>query len=322
MNKIFKLFFLASIFCSTILPIESTLTPNNTEIIFDMDEVLIDKMGYGIYQTKLAIGGFLQNPFNVINFISAMFNLKNAFVKNSNGTTTMRDDNGNKVNGLTFQFMYQGMRDPNFTSYVAWFCETIESTRWFIPGTIKIANYLKEKGYSINFATNKDHVSYTLTAQAFGDALKSIPTKVFIAHPGNSASILAQIKEFADRPTTPADYKQLAYKSLEAKPINNIFHAPGRKPELEYFRYVENTIGPDKNLVFIDDQKPNSDAFNTLQENTTALRYGINFKNPIQLADELIKLGILSETDDKKLLDDIGYSRALKIHKPLNNVTA
>ena len=320
MKKIYLLLFISNVFWHISFSAEIILTPQNTEIIFDVDEVLIEKMGYGIYQTKLAIGGFLRNPFNAINFISAMFNLKNAFVKNSNGTTTMRDDNGNKVNGLTFQFMYQGIRDPHFTPYVAWFCETIETTRWLIHGTIQIANYLKEKGYSINFATNKDHVSYISTVHGFGDTLTSIPTKVFIAHPGNNAGFLAQIKEFAARPTTPADYKKLAYQSLQAQPTDKIFHAPGRKPELIYFQYVEKIIGPEKNLIFIDDQKPNSDAFNTLQKHTTALRDGINFKNPIQLADELIKIGILSETNDKKLLDDIGYSPLLRVHKPLPKI--
>lgn len=322
MKKVYILLLLTNIFSNLILSVEPTLSPNNTEIIFDMDEVLIDKMGYGIYKTKLAVGGFLQNPFNIKNFIDAMFNLKKAFVKNDNGTTTMRDDNGEKVNGLTFQFMYQGMRDPQFTPYVAWFSRTIENSRWFIPGTIKIANYLKKKGYTINFATNKDHVSYILTAQSFGDKLTSIATKIFIAHPGNSAAFLAQIKEFADLPTTPADYKEVAYKSLQAQPTDNIFHAPGRKPELEYYQYIEKVVGPDKNLIFIDDQKPNSDAFNSLQEHTSALRCGIHFKNAIQLADELIKVGVLSETDDRKLLNQIGYSQALKTNPLFQKTTA
>ena len=33
------------------------LSPENTEIIFDVDEVLIEKMGYGIYEIK--IDGYL-----------------------------------------------------------------------------------------------------------------------------------------------------------------------------------------------------------------------------------------------------------------------
>src|SRR5438132_8333143 len=146
----------------------------------------------------------MQNPHQIIQYIIAVFNLVKAFIKNSNGNYALYDDNGNKVNGITFQFLYQGMRDPYLTPYVAWFVETLEGSRCYIPGTIKIAQYLKAKRYSINFATNKDRISYNLTAQAFGNEFTNIPTKVFLAHPGNSAAILAQIKEFADHPTTPA----------------------------------------------------------------------------------------------------------------------
>jgi hypothetical protein len=111
------------------------------------------------------------------------------------------------------------------------------------------------------------------------------------------------------------DYKELAYQALEAKPTNTIFHATSAKPDIAYFQYMEKIINGNKNLIFVDDQKANIEGFNTLQKNTTALRYGIHFTDPIQLADELIKLGILSPIEDRKLLDDIGYPRMMRIYK-------
>src|SRR5207244_2462917 len=85
MNKIYSLLLLVSIFCNTIISVESTFTPGNTELIFDIDEVLVARMGYGIYEIKLAIGGIMQNPLHIIQYIIAVFNLVKAFIKNSNG---------------------------------------------------------------------------------------------------------------------------------------------------------------------------------------------------------------------------------------------
>ena len=314
MKKIHSIVLIANIFYNSTFPIEPQLTPENTVINFDLDKVLIDKNKYILYP-RILFNGIWQDPFNAINFIYALYNFKNAYTKDAHENERIYDQAGNKINGLTFQFLYHGIRDPKITPYVANILKTIESSRTSIPGSIKICKYLKyNKGYTINFATNKDHVSYELTAQAFGDEFTNIPTKVFIAHPGNNQTFLDQIKVFADRPTTPADYKELAYKSLEAQPTDTIFHAPSSKPDLAYFKYMEKIIDGNKNLIFIDDQKANAEGFNQLQKNSAALRVGIYFKNPVQLADELIKLGILSPTEDKQLLDDIGYPHMMKIY--------
>jgi hypothetical protein len=315
MKKIYCILLLMSTFYNIILPIEPKLTPQNTEINFDIDAVLIEQKNYILYP-KIILTGIWQNPLNTINYISALMNLKSAYTKDEYGNERMYDQNDNKINSLTFQFLYHGIRDPRLTPYIANIVKNTENSNWYIPGTIKICKYLKyNKGYTINFATNKDRVSYELTAQNFGNEFASIPTKVFVAHPGNNQAFLHQIKEFADRPTTPMDYKELAYQALEAKPTNTIFHATSAKPDIAYFQYMEKIINGNKNLIFVDDQKANIEGFNTLQKNTTALRYGIHFTDPIQLADELIKLGILSPIEDRKLLDDIGYPRMMRIYK-------
>jgi FMN phosphatase YigB (HAD superfamily) len=315
MKKIYYILLLINIFYNTITPSKPNLTPQNTEINFDIDEVLIEQKNYILYP-KIIFTGIWQDPLNAISYISALISLKDPYIEDEYGNKRMYDQDGNKINSLTFQFLYHGIRDPRLTPYIANIIKTVEGSRQYIPGTIKICKYLKyNKGYTINFATNKDHLSYELTAQNFGDEFTKIPTKVFLAHPGNSQTFLNQIKEFADQSTTPADYKELAYQSLMAKPTDKIFHAPSAKPDLAYFQYMEKIINGNKNLIFIDDQKANVEGFNELQQNTNALRYGIHFKNPIQLADELIKLGILSPSEDKQLLDNIGYPRIMRIYK-------
>jgi FMN phosphatase YigB (HAD superfamily) len=306
MNIFHKILVVTSIFCSTALPIEQLLTPENTIFSFDIDDVVIEKSFW--HKSKLVIGGMLQNIFSAPDYIRALINVKNSYKRNSSGIKeALSDVHGNPINGLTFHFLYHGMRDSRLTPYVAWIIETMEHSRCFIDDTKKIIEYLKAQGYTIVFATNKDRVSYDITAQAFGNEFTNIPTKVFVAHPGNNNAIITQLKEFAELPTTPVSYKKLEYKARTVQPTATIFHAPSTKPALPYFQYMEKTVGADKNIIFIDDKKENVNGFNKLQETTTALRRGIHFKNPIQLAKELIELGILSEINDKKLLDEIEY---------------
>jgi len=296
MKIMHKLLLIASIFCSIALPIELTLTPENTVFSFDIDEVTVQKPFW--HKEQLIVGGILQNIFGATDYIRAFLGVKNTY---------KYDKQINTISGLTFHYLYFGMRDARLTPYVAWMVETMEHSRCFIDGTKKILKYLKAKGYTIVFATNKDRVCYDMTAQALGNEFTNIPTKVFLAHPGNDDAILAQFKEFAELPTTPASYKQLEYKARTIQPTPTILHAPSRKPYLLYFQYMEKTIGTDKNIIFIDDYKENVNGFNKLQETTTALRQGIYFKNAIQLAEELIKIGILSEIEDKKFLDELRY---------------
>jgi hypothetical protein len=248
----------------------------------------------------------MQNIFGAVDYIRALLYVKNIY-KRDGSKEALCDEHGNAMSGLTFHFLYHGMREPRLTPYVAWMINTIENSRCFIDGTKEIILYLKEKGFIINFATNKDRVTYDITARALGDEFTSIPTKVFVAHPGNADVVMAQLKAFAQLPTTCASYKELEHQTRTVQPTANIFHAPDKKPGLPYFQFVEKEVGPDKHMIFIDDRNENIKGFNKLQDAATTLRRGICFKNPIQLAHELIKLGILSEIDDKKLLDQIHY---------------
>lgn len=304
MKVIQKTLLFFSLFCSTLLPQAITLTPANSFLAFDLDDVLIEKSVW--HKPKLVLGGIAQDPFNAHNYLNALREIKSTYQRDSDGIKqALRDSHGNEVMGLTFHFLHHGMRNKQLTPYVAWLVKTMENSRCFINGTKKIMLYLKSKGFTIVFATNKDRVSYDLTAEAFGPELTQIPDRVFVAQPGNVQQFLDDVTAFANRPDTPESYRVLAERAINVPESATIFHAPGKKPHHEYYNYVHSTVGADKNMIFIDDKKTNVSSFNTIESSTNTQMKGIHFKNPIQLANDLVKLGILSEIDDHKFLQEI-----------------
>jgi FMN phosphatase YigB (HAD superfamily) len=316
MKILHKILIVTSTLWGAALPIAQQLTPENTVVIFDIDDVIIKKSPW--LKPKIFVSGLSLNPFTSINYIRALSHLKDANTRDAHGIKkAFFDDYGNPINGLTFHLLYQGMRDPLFAPYVAQIVKTIEQSRCFIDDTRDIINYLKEKGYEIVFATNKDRISYNIAAKALGDEFTKLPDKVFVAQPGNANITINQIKEFAKK-SKDKSYKKLAYKACTIQPTKTIFHAPSAKPDIAYFQYVENNIGPDKNMIFIDDKKINVNGFNMLQETTATLRHGIAFKNGKQLITDLINIGILSIVDDKDFLIKKGMYKTSLSSSPLH----
>jgi hypothetical protein len=290
MKIMHKLLLLLSIFCSSPLLQAFNLRPSNTIIWSDVDDVVISKSFFlsGMSQLKSLVGDYK---------------------KDSSGLKeSLKDKKGNSINGLTFHLLYHGMRKPYLTRYVAWMVNTLEKSRRMIEGTEKIYRYLKDvKGYTIIFATNKDRISYDITTNALGNKFTSLASKVFVAHPGNSPQFIAQLQTFADLPTTPASYKEFLQKTLTIQPTEMILQAPSTKPDRQYYEYVESHLEADKNMIFIDDKSENVVGFEILQSTSSGARIGILFKDPVQLAQEFINLGILSEVDDQQLLEEIRY---------------
>lgn len=290
MMNILRSLSLIAILFSQIISATLSLTPDNTIIISDIDDVLIKK---SFFLTSIA---YLKNF--VGDYKKDADDIKKALI----------DKKGDSINGLTFHLLYHGMRKSYLTPYTAWMVEHLETSRRFIDGTEKIYRYLKAKGYTIVFATNKDRISYDLTAQALGNEFTSLPSKIFVAHPSNSPELIAQLQTFADRVTTPRSYKELLKKALNIEPTEMILHAPGKKPDQKYYDYVEQHLDSTKNMIFIDDKAINVEGFvDTLRNQFSAERIGIVFKNAQQLAQEFVNLGILSEIDDANLLEEIRY---------------
>jgi len=284
----------------SITALENTIfTPKNTIIATDLDDTLIKHPYY--QKIYLLLGGIWQNPLNSYNWLTAIFNIKNYHID------ALQGKEESATTGLTFQCLFYACQDETFIPYIPWIRETIENSYYYIEGTKEIYHYLKNtKGYTIVITTNGDRVSYDAIHKALNFDI--VAQQAFVAHPKNNDPILDILKKVAQKNTTPPEYKQLLNQALTVQPSNIIHHVPSAKPYQKYFEYIIDTLGQEKNIIFIDDKQKNIDGFNNVPNNSNAQRHGILFTNAQKLANELIKLGILSETEDKTLLNKI-YKR-------------
>ncbi len=281
-------------------------TPENAEIYFDLDEVLVQ----GSWTVPMIVfTGLKKEPLGAIAYVQSLIALDNIYQKDPNGLKEiLYDQGGNAIEGATFHWLEHGRRDPNLTRYVHDLLKATERSRCFIPGTKKICNYLKnKKGYTIHFATNKDRISYELVADNLGQKFTAIPSKVFVAHPGNCQGFLDDIQQFSEQKTTHPCYQELTRHAFTIEESDTIVHAPSRKPEGEYYQCLFNNSKSKKFVFFIDDNKYNVDGFNAMQNKTNIALRGIVFKDPHQLTRELVAYGILSEDSDRKFLKKMGW---------------
>lgn len=286
--KIFNALFGIHFILSTILIAQPTLSPSNTIIISDVNDVIIQDSAPLRWATQL----------------------KSFFFKKKYIPHTLSKNKDLSPHGNAFYLLHLGMRKPYIASYISWIIDYLGQANHFIDGTEKIYRYLKDtKGYSIIFATNLDRTLYDITALSVGTAFTNLADKVFVSQQKNSPELIAQLQAFAKLPTTSISYKILLQKVLDAQPTETIAHVPSKKPDSAYYEYVTENIGVEKNMIFIDDRIENVDGFQALQDHAPAQRIAIEFKNPEQLANAFIALGILSEIEDHKLLEEIRYPR-------------
>lgn len=288
----------------TTLSTSLSLTPQDTVILSDLDGVLLTRdwkiipeiVYQGVSTTVLHLWAGKEYFSTVWDFISVY----------KKGTTLKNDcniDTNNKINSVTFTLLYVGVtRSISYPFVFESLMKSLNASHTFIEGTREIYRYLKKKGYTIDYATNKDRLSYDIVAAKLGDKLQSLPHAIFVAQPGNGRSVIELLtKAFNQGSTLPF----LEY-ALFVQPSDSIYHAPNKKPCAQYYQYVIELIGKNKNIIFIDDIQKNVDGFNAL--NTADKRlHGILFKDPAQLVNNLIQLGILSEQDDRAFIDHICY---------------
>lgn len=288
----------------TIKPMNRQFTPQNTVILSDLDDVLIQKSL--LHKINLVVGGAWKNPRNTIAYLQALNKLRSAYTKDIDGMKQdLQDHEGNKINGLTFHFLYHGTQDKNLTPYVSWIINRMEKSRCYIDDTRKTYEYIAAKGYPVVLATNKDRTSFDIVNEQL--KLSSLAHKTFVAHPGNNEQFIQKLHTFAEQSSTPKDYKDILAKTIAVKPSDTIRHVPCCKPNINYYHQVQTEIGTNKNMIFIDDKKANTTSFKQLESKPHEQRCAIHFKDPAQLANKFVKLGILSEEEDKKFLEEIRY---------------
>jgi hypothetical protein len=306
MYKINRIALILCLLESFVFAAQGPLPPKAT-LLFDVDDVIIQKSP--TYKIGLVLGGIYQNPLNSHNYLNALSRIRSRYTYDADGVReNLCDAHDNPINGLESHFLYHGAQDNGALSpYVPWIVQYLESSNRYIDGTRKIILRLIEKGHPIAIGTNKGRISFDLTEQAFGPDFSKLATHKFVAHPGIHPATVKDLQAFAEQNHVPACYKEFLQKTLTVQPTDTIHHVPTPKPDINYYRYACNIIGSDKDIFFIDDKLSNVTSYNTLQNETSFVRQGIQFNNPIQLASDLVKIGILSETEDRALLEDVRY---------------
>jgi len=295
MKKIYSLLFLTTIFCYVTLATEQPMTPENTIFLTDYDDVLLNK-------------SFSLNALAQLQFIETLFKSKKSSPQPYSAEATKGRPTEQKVRkfgNLPLRLLDYGRRYPIFASSTPGLINYIGKSRRINE---PIYNLYKHLGYPIMIATNKDHMLYDLSIEILGNKIPNMVDKVFVAEPPSDENALAQLQAFADKPKTPENYKKMLNKALSLHSTNSVIHVPSKKPDPEYFKYVTEKIDPNNNIniIYVDDKQENIDAINALQKKQyRGILYDPN--NPTAFTQELLKLGVVSEMRDKKLLDDIRY---------------
>lgn len=280
MKKIVKLFLLIGFFCSAVGA--ENITANQKPIVItDFDEVWIEATGL--------IGG-----------LGKLEPIKSSLTARTDAT---------KLNNFTLRFLDAGRNDAALLPHIPKLIEYMGKSRRINQPINKLYHHLKHKGSPIVIATNKDRVLYDYAIETLGNEITRTADKVFVAQPDNGKEAIELLEAFANKSTIPKQYKDMVCRAISIQPTNNIFHVPSKKPHVEYFHYVIKHIGPDRDMIFIDDNQKNVDAFNALQKDSSFLRRGIVYRkhNPEPFIQELIKLGLVSEKENKRLLNDIRH---------------
>ena len=293
MKKIYSLLLFTTLFCSTALPVEIPATKKKPIIITDFDDVWIKK-------------SFLLGSLAYLKPLEALLKAKSD--KND-----LPDKSNNKkepkLHGLTLKFLDYGRRHPILASSIPGGIEYLGKSRCINQPIHNLYRQLKENEYTLMIATNKDRPLYDFAIDALGNEIPAMVSKTFVSEPKNNQGAIAQLQTFADQPTTPEFYKNMVHKTINLQETGNIFHVPSKKPAIEYFKYVVEKAGTDNDMIFVDDNEDNVNAFNELQKDSPHLRLGILYdeNNLDQFTQDITKAGIVSETKNKALLDDIRY---------------
>ena len=280
-----NLLLVASIFCSTTLA--------KPVIITDFDDVWIKKSSF------LGALAYLQP-------------LENLFKSKKSSKEIVEqpvEKKERKLGNLPLRLLDYGRRYPRLASSMPGLVEYIGKSRCINQPIDNLYKHLKKEGYTIDIATNKDHKLYDLAIETLGNEIPNMVDMVFVAEPQSDENALAQLQEFANKPTTPARYKNMVNKALNLRETNTIIHVPSKKPAKSFYDSVTQRIGEDNDMIFIDDNEENVAAFNALQKDTNHLRLGIvyNERNLNQFAEDIKKAGLVLETNDQDLLNEIRY---------------
>lgn len=273
MKIIRTLFILSSIFSCYALAEPSKITPQNTIIISGIDNILIKKT-------------------SLLKYLS----WSNIDERSLDGW----------VDRKTFQLLSYGMQKPRLTNYSARIVEYVQKSYLLINDTALIYDYLKKKGYSIVFATNKNRFSYDMINEKLENKLNDLADTIFVSPLIESSHADAiKLQHFAQQPNTPQHYADLVTKFFNPIPTDTILTAPTYNYRPEYYQYIKENIDQEKNVIFIDDTLENINNCASIQTAAHTETSSILFESPLQLTQKLVDMKILSEEEDTVLIEMI-----------------
>lgn len=273
MKKIYSLLLLTSIFCSTTQPAQPQLTPKKTGLALDIDGVVLKLSKCSVAYKSM---GLIENTQDALDLFKTLWHMS--------GIKKIRDENGNKIEGLTPQMITLGMHHKEATRFIVPMLDVIEDSRHRDEEIIKI---IQESNISEKvLTTNKDFYTYLRAVKKHN--LDEITDRAIVTKYPLSPKVI----EYALHPDTDEKYRQLVIDYNNAVETDKIKIALEKKPSLKYYALVETIIGPEKNILHLDDTKKNIDAFNTLNTEL-AQRIGVHYQgDPEQLQKLFTELGL------------------------------
>ena len=282
-------------------------------ILFNFAEAKL----FATQKKPIIISDFDKVWINAAGLIPALAHLEpiQSLLKSKPANKNNACENGQqKLHNFPLKLLDYGRCHHKLIPYIPDLIEYFGKSRCINQPIDNLYRHFKNKGHSIVIATNKCRLLYDFAIEALGHEIPNMVDKVFVSEPTNNTMAITALQDFANHPTTPKNYKTMVRNTINTPPTKKILHVPSKKPLQEYFSYVIKHIGGDNDMVFIDDNIKNIDAFNALQANCPYLRCGILYeqKKPDQFIEKLIELGLISVTKDKKLLNSLYNPKCIK----------
>ncbi|RTL06887.1 HAD family hydrolase [Candidatus Dependentiae bacterium] len=279
--------------------------PQQQVIIFDLDDTLI-QVNLKAY-LSIAWKAFPRN-------IGTLMFLKSSRAKDKYGNKRFKAIKTDEFSpgGAATSFAFYGLyvnNDYHFQQLIPELLKAVWDNAVFMTGANTLLAYLKQKGYAIVYATNKDYTSYKHVAESmdakYKNAFSMYPTCTLVTHP-TKISLQKWKEQMNNQSNLPEEFKQLVNQIIEAKPDqqNNVYFADGfEKPQEEYYTRLISLLDShnlaDKEYIFFDDKPVNIEK--AKQKNIK----GHVVKNVADIVKGLEKEGVLDPNNDRELYEQL-----------------
>lgn len=243
--------------------------PREHVIVVDMDEVFVDARKWSIGADIIAMGIFKWPSFLWNTTFNKKF--KKRFKTISDGTSLQT---GESIHGFTCKVaeiarIYKPLR-PLFDRLV----RSVHSKRKLAKDVIALFKKLKDHGYTIIVATNRDRIGFEITANALKFDQLYNGERLF------DAVIVSQEFDFVK--TTTIGKKRFSRINQKAKLDGYITNAQCHKPDKAYYEIVKDVVNAyatahqdqfdtaEPQIIFFDDKQENIDGANNSNLDITA----------------------------------------------------